>query len=721
MENILLINPNSPDPPPIYFGPPYGVALIAAVLEENSIKPICRDFERETYEEMICSVLDTIVKNKIKYVGISCQSSNRGYIYGLIGEIRKEYSDIVIILGGPFATQKYQLLLNNFYIDYIVLGDGEITFLELIKTLESNFDLIKVNGLAFIRNNKIITTNEREKVKNLDSLPFPAFHLFEVDKRLKENKDFLMSEVRRRKPDSIRGKRCVSIPNALMLLSSIGCIYGCSFCPMSGIKKMKYREHSPKYFVDMVEYFSKKYNQKHFVFGDNFFTRNIERVKEICEEIIRRRLNIVWICMTRADYLDLEILKKMKEAGCIEISLGIETCSLKVQKKIGKNLDPVKAGAAFKLCDQAGIRSVLMLMVGNEGETKYAIYETLSRIKYFEPDEILVKITKVYPGTKIHDIAEKKGIVTDKYYLSQESAPPAFTAEHSLTELRAYKDMIQLRDIRLEFQNICNNNCRYCGVLYKDGIKKIKTEEDLKDNILLLAKRVHSFTFCGKEPALRKDIFELVKYANQAGIPKIRIETNARYLSYQAVSDNFANLGLDKIIIPFFTGDKKIYDKITGVKGSFNQTAKGITNICSKCSDVVQINIVINKENYNSIAEDVDNLISIGVKFFQFEYDPQICKSVLDLKGIANNLKKVFSNLQASNKKFFVLGLPYCLLPDYENEIDEIHHPFDEIYTLDNRLVNIGENRRKRKKKTSECVNCRYDTICEGYWEKHTI
>ena len=136
MRKILLINPTSPDPPPIYYGPPYGLAIIAAVLENKGYLPFCIDFERETIEEMVNQIKEIIKEKEIQYVGISCQSSNRGYVYKLIKEIKNINRDIIIILGGPFATQKNELLLRNFLIDYIVMGDGEITFYKLIKGLE---------------------------------------------------------------------------------------------------------------------------------------------------------------------------------------------------------------------------------------------------------------------------------------------------------------------------------------------------------------------------------------------------------------------------------------------------------------------------------------------------------------------------------------------------------------------------------------------------------
>ena len=245
--------------------------------QKNKKTPICLDFEKETYEVMLEKIKSTISNNNIKYVGISCQSSNRGHVYNLIKALKQINNEIVIILGGPFATQKYDLLLNNFPVDFIVIDDGEITFNELIDCLESKSHPIIVKGIAYQESNKIVRTTNREKIKNLDELPYPALHFFDVEKGLNKQDSFLMHEVMEKKITTLKKAKCVGMPNALMFLSSIGCIYGCSFCPMSGISKDKYREHTPQYFVDMVEHFKDKYNQKYFIFGDNFFTKNMER------------------------------------------------------------------------------------------------------------------------------------------------------------------------------------------------------------------------------------------------------------------------------------------------------------------------------------------------------------------------------------------------------------------------------------------------------------
>lgn len=711
MRNILLLNPNSPDPPPLYFGPPYGLALIAAYLERDGRIPICLDFERETIEEMINEVRRVIAKEKIGYIGISCQSSNRGYIYRLIKEIRKSDKQIIIILGGPFASQKYELLLNNFPIDYIIIGDGEITFGKLVDCLENGGRLEKVKGLAFLKRNEVVITEERERVNDLDEHPFPAFHLFQVKKRLESNSNFALTEAGQRKVRELKGKRCFSMSNALMLLSSIGCIYGCNFCPMSGIKKGKYREHSPKYFADMVEHFSKMYNQDFFVFGDNFFTRNIARTIEICDEFIKRKLNIEWICMTRTDYVNLKLLKKMKEAGCIEVSFGVETCSEKVQKCIGKNLSIISIKDAFALCEKVKLRSILMLMVGNQGETLETVYETLSVVKDLEPDEILVHTTKVYPGTKIHDLAEDSGLVSDEYYLHDEPTPPPYTLENSCKELKKLKEMFQLRDIKLEINGQCNINCLHCT---KNKKKANKLLEQIKNELLAIAKRTNSITFPCAEPAMRKDIMEIIRYANRLDLTRIRLETNGMIFCYRNFTKEIVESGVEKIIVHFFSHHKDKYEAVTQTEGSFDQAIDGLKNLLKLRPGLVTAKIRIFDYNYEDLADMVNFLLDLNVKEFYFEYEPNDKVGVPNLDALETHLRKALLILKKINVPFCVTGVPYCKMADFEEAIDEIHHPFDEIMTMDGDLINVGKERRKKKHKNNICKKCKYDNICEG-------
>lgn len=178
-QRIVLINPTNPDPPPNYFGPPYGLSLIGACLLADSREVAAYDFDLQPLSVMLSSIGEIILKDSPRYIGIAIQSCGRGPVYELIKVIRKIDKSITIILGGPFASLKYDLLLKNFPVDYVVIGDGERTLVELLNCLEEGDDLNEVAGIAFMDNGHLCITKERTKQKNLDLFPFPAFYLFE--------------------------------------------------------------------------------------------------------------------------------------------------------------------------------------------------------------------------------------------------------------------------------------------------------------------------------------------------------------------------------------------------------------------------------------------------------------------------------------------------------------------------------------------------------------
>jgi radical SAM superfamily enzyme YgiQ (UPF0313 family)/MoaA/NifB/PqqE/SkfB family radical SAM enzyme len=708
MAKIFLINPLSPDPPPTYFGPPYGLAWIAAVLRDNNLGVVCRDYERSSKQAMLDSVAGIIANNNIKYVGISTQSTNRNYCYDLIEHIKGINPEILIILGGPFATQKYRLILKNFAVDYIVLGDGEITFTELIQALEENKPVTRVKGISYKKNNKIINTGPRAR-SILDELPLPAIEYFNTDHALNKSSGILFDECRKRQIFKFKGKRCLGLPNALMVLSSIGCIYSCSFCPMSGISCQKYRQHSPQYFVDMVEAWHRRYGHKYFVFGDNLFTKDIERSKEICRRLIKKELAIKWICMTRTDYLDKQLLQLMRRAGCIEISFGVESCSPKVQQAIGKQLKLNSISQAFTWCNEVGIRTVLMLMVGNQAEDRHSIYQTLSYVRCLEPDQIQVKVTKVYPGTRIHEQFQNAGLINDDYYLGSEINPPAFTLEHSLEELNDFRRMIQPRNIDFVLTGQCNNNCDFCS--YRE-CNINKTQDEIKNDILRLADRTDFMTFLGGEPLLRKDFFDILDYAKLVSIRKIKVKSNGRIFLYKEIIDKIIKANIREVIIPFYTADASKYQRLTKVKGAFEQTLQGIKNLCRVNSDFVSIQVNLGRDNYKGIYPITRLLLLLGVKNIIYNYS--LFPLVKDIQSVRQSFLECKRELRGVNYK--IRGLPYCALPSLCDKMDEIYHPFDEIYTLEGALLNKGKIRRSKKNKRKHCCDCQWNYICEGYW-----
>ncbi|MDD4907550.1 MAG: radical SAM protein [Candidatus Omnitrophica bacterium] len=718
-KRIVLINPTNPEPPPNYFGPPYGLGLIAAALLKDGRDVLAYDFDLEPLEVMLSSIRGIIKRDKPRYIGICIQSCSRGSVYKLLSRIRQIDRSLTVILGGPFASIKYDLLLRNFPVDYVVIGDGERTLLELLNCLEKKEDLKKVNGLAFLSGRRLYLTPERRKVVDLDLLPYPAFHLFrDFDRKVNATGDKERAAV-----DFILGKRCASVKNSLLMLSSRGCIYSCNFCPMSGVFKDKIRFHSPKYFVDMVEYFHKKYGIRDFTFGDNTFTLVRKRVIEICGEIVERGLKIRWSCMTRADYVDGVLLEKMSGAGCFEVSYGIESGSEKIQRLIGKKLDLGKAKEAFRLTREAGMRSILMLMVGNVGESARTIKETRAFIKDLDPDNILVKIVKVYPGIKIHDIFEKKGLLKKDYYLTCDHHPPVFTVEHSEEELQELAEMIQPRITYIQAGSACNNNCLSCLL---DKKQKDKSLQEVKNELALASTRGEQVVLFGGEPFLRKDIFEILDHAGKLDIHHFYIYSNARVFIYRKLAQAVNKTILRKMIIPFF-GFTQEHDRSCRMEGAFLQAIEGIKNIKSFAPRIkIEAAVYICGPGLKTLAGLTHYLSNSGIDEFRFIFFrdslgmvgakgrlcPALSQAVRELKGVRKFLGQV-------NKPWRLEGIAPCAAGSFKDDLLEYRYPFNEVIGLDGKITGSSRIREREKEKMIFCKNCKESGSCEGIWKEY--
>jgi anaerobic magnesium-protoporphyrin IX monomethyl ester cyclase len=716
-HEIVLINPVNPDPPPNYFGPAYGISLIAASLLKSHIPVSVYDFDLESLEAMLKS-LRLILKAHPRYIGITIQSCTRGSVYELIKTVKREAPEVCIIIGGPFATDKFAFLLRNFPVDYVVIGEGERTFLELVSCLKTKGDIRAIDGIAYRQAGKVARTAERRGIADLDCLPYPAFHLFKGFQKKINCPDSFSA-----KKNFLLGKRCTSFRNALLLLSSRGCVYSCNFCPMSKVTRDKIRFHSPGYFVAMVGHFHKKFKIKNFVFGDNFFTRDRKRVIAICKGILKAGFKISWTCMTRSDSVDAPLLALMAQAGCFEISYGLESASGAIQRATGKNLDLIKSKKAFMLTARAGIRTVLMLMIGNVGETEDTVRETAAYVRDCDPDNLLVNIVKVYPMTLLHDIFEERRLLPKDYYLGPDHSPPAFTLEHSGKKLEEFAGMIKPRTSIIQLSNTCNNNCVFCSLAH-DSRRVKKSLKQIKSELEFAKCRGEYVVLAGAEPLLRKDILDILRYSDALEMHNLFLYTNARMLAYPGLVKTLSGFtSLEKVIIPFF-GLGPVHDTVSGVPGSFCQAVSGIRNIRENARCLaIQADLFVSNANIDSLFECCSFLLKLGVDELHLVFASgqlghiRVSPAALPaLSAVVPQIKRLCVELPEFFRKVYFEGFPLCSLAQFHARAFETYRPFDEMITLKCALRRCSKQRLLRKRKFEFCASCKENGWCEGVW-----
>lgn len=395
--------------------PPLGLAFLAAVLRENGFKDIVLiDSIANRYSNS--EIIDLLKKEKPDVIGISFGTQIRFSSFELAKEIKKNFPDVLLVAGGPHPTLTSQDTLEHIHeIDIICRGEAERSFLNLIKTIDKNGSLDTVKGISFRDSQGQIIHNTPEAlVSNLDDLPLPARDLLPMEKY--------------EQVTTLSKKRCTNI------MSSRGCPYHCVFCSVAEQWGHQIRHRSAKNVVDEIEFLLKNYTFLEGIrFFDDVFTMDKNRVLEICQEILNRKLNFAWECEARANTIDEEMAQAMKRAGCEFIDLGVESGSDRILKNIKKGITVDQAIAAVKAIKKAGIGLKIFIMHSLPGETYQDIRKTVFLSRYLchvlKADGATQGIAVIYPGTELEKIAKEIGTLSkdfswSEYYIMDRSYPP---------------------------------------------------------------------------------------------------------------------------------------------------------------------------------------------------------------------------------------------------------------------------------------------------------
>jgi anaerobic magnesium-protoporphyrin IX monomethyl ester cyclase len=383
MRSVLLINPPSTAPNPVM---PLGLAYLAACLRQNDIAVEIIDAWAAGIS--FDKLADEISRRAPAVVGVTMMSPFYGAAMKTVDTVKKNCA-AAIIVGGPHPSAlPKQCLDDNQHIDFVVIGEGEHTLVELIATLNNAKKTVgDIKGLAYRKNDKIIVTGRAAPIKNLDDLPFPARALLPFKKYCTHPP---------------YGKR-----NPYMtLITSRGCPYGCSYCSKSVFGR-NYRAMSPTRVVAEVKHIVNKYGIREIHFYDDDFTLDMNRAAKICDLITAERLNVSWSCTTRVDLINAGLLKKMKQAGCWLISYGVESGDATILKKVKKGYTLEDIKSAFDLTKRNGIRTVAYFMAGLPGETVKTMQKSIDFSIALKPDFVSWGITALYPGSGLYENAQK--------------------------------------------------------------------------------------------------------------------------------------------------------------------------------------------------------------------------------------------------------------------------------------------------------------------------
>ncbi len=373
---------------------PIGLAYLAAVLEKagHSVKIFDFQLSYISHEK-----LKEELEKGIDVVGISITTFTSGSGYKIASFVKEISPKTLVVMGGPHTTALGSEVLDECKnADFFVFGEGEITLVELLEAIDKNKPFGEVDGIGFWEGNKKVITKPRKFIEDLDSLPIPAYHLFDVAKY---------------RPVMGMFKK---LPFA-NIMASRGCPFDCTFCNKL-VWGYKLRLRSPKNIVDEMVFLKERYNVKEIAFFDDTFTINRSRTIEICKDIKNRAKDIIWKCSARVDTVDKELLAIMKEAGCYSIGYGIESGNQEILNNICKKITLEQSKNAVKWAKEVGMEVRAYFMLNIPGDTIETTEQTIEFSRELDPDFVDFEIVHPYPNTVLWRMIENN----PKYHIIKE-------------------------------------------------------------------------------------------------------------------------------------------------------------------------------------------------------------------------------------------------------------------------------------------------------------
>ncbi len=419
IQKILLIQPPltthidlSTEPKGIH--PPIGLAYIAAVLEKDYdvtiLDSVVEGYETEirlddsriryglTFEE----VKDRIEALQPDVVGVSnLFSSGFRDATQICSLVKKIDKDIITVIGGPHPSALPEEVLVHGDIDFVVIGEGEYSFRDLLKGIEEG-DLSDLDGIAYRDDGQVRLLPKTRFIENLDELPFPARHLLPMEKYFGISEAFIVTK---RKPFT-------------PMNTSRGCVARCSFCPVHATWGGRWRARSAENVLAEIEHLVDKYGVKEIHFDDDNITLNRQRAKDIFQGIIDRKLDIMWTVPPGLALwaVNDELLKLMKESGCYKLFIAVESGDERILHDIiRKPLDLKKVKPLVRTMRKLGIETESYFVVGMPGETEESLRRTFKFARDIDTDVTHYFFANPIPGSELWDICAEGGYFKENF------------------------------------------------------------------------------------------------------------------------------------------------------------------------------------------------------------------------------------------------------------------------------------------------------------------
>ena len=379
---------------------PLNIAMLASYIRtRGSFDCTIVDFEiiqAHTPSEMAACILE----QHPAYVCFTTLTPRFPTVVRICREIRAVRPEVITIVGGPHVTGLPSASLFD-GVSYGIIGEGEDALLELLNCLEQKSDPSSVRNLVYTNSAGTTVVNEcRPFMPNLDELPFPAWDLMQINEYLDAaNYDG---------------------PH-LAIFTARGCPFDCKFCASSITWRRKYRVRSVDSVMEEIRHIVRVIGIRNIMFFDDTVAVNRKRLLDLCDRLIREKLNISYVVQTRADDIDDELVTILKNSGCTHLHIGVESGNEEMLKKIGKRLTKDQMRKAIEILKRNDMPAIASYILGLPGDTHETIRETIDFAFELDAYQSKFMILGVFPGTEYYEKALKMGLADPQSFEQMEA------------------------------------------------------------------------------------------------------------------------------------------------------------------------------------------------------------------------------------------------------------------------------------------------------------
>ena len=374
---------------------PMGMGYIASALKNSGYN--VEIYSQDKYHYPDEHLQDYLDKNHFDVIGVSMVAGY--YQYQKIQKISKAINSAknrpYYILGGHGPAAEPEFFLKKTNADAIVIGEGELTIVELMEKLAAKKSLLDVKGIAFNNNGEVIVNKRRPLLEDIDSIAWPAYSLFPMDYYA-----------------LLRYANASPTEYLVSMLTGRGCKYKCNFCYRMDEGQ---RIRSNEGIIEEVNFVKKEYGATYVNFIDELLMVSEERTMSLCEDFLRNNLNVRWACTGRLNYAKPKVLELMKRAGCDFIDFGIESLDDKVLATMCKGLTVNQIFKGVEAVLDSGISPGLNLLFGHIGDKRENFYKAVDFLLKFSDgcQNRTIRPVTPYPGSPLYYYAIEKGLLVD--------------------------------------------------------------------------------------------------------------------------------------------------------------------------------------------------------------------------------------------------------------------------------------------------------------------